>query len=147
LRTGGSWAMRSASRNRRSNSWCSRAHTPASCQSRNRRQHATPEQPPISRGSISHGMPDRNTTRCPSAPPVTTPEDARPWASAVQAAIMVQQSTIASQGAEVRPSLPMNQSIRAGQEVLKGALSAFNNQCSRTASFGQTAIRKRHLAE
>jgi hypothetical protein len=58
-------SMRSASRSRRNNSWCNRVHTPASCQSRNRRQHVTPEPQPISRGSISHGMPDRNTNRMP----------------------------------------------------------------------------------
>lgn len=58
-------SMRSASCGRRSSSWCSRVHTPASCQSRNRRQQVMPEPPPISRGSISHGIPERNTNRMP----------------------------------------------------------------------------------
>lgn len=58
-------SMRPASRSRRSNSWCSRVHTPASCQSRNRRQQVMPEPQPISRGSVSHGMPERSTNRMP----------------------------------------------------------------------------------
>ena len=59
---------------------------------------------------------------CRSASPVTTHADARAWASAAQAAIMVQQSTRMSRGAKVRPSLPMNHTTRAGQEVLNGIL-------------------------
>jgi hypothetical protein len=58
-------SMRSASRSRRSNSWCRRVHTPASCQSRNRRQQVMPEPQPISSGSISQGMPERSTNRMP----------------------------------------------------------------------------------
>jgi hypothetical protein len=58
-------SIRSASRSRRSNSQCRRSHTPAACQSRNRRQQVTPEPHPISAGSISHGMPVRRTNRIP----------------------------------------------------------------------------------
>jgi hypothetical protein len=58
-------SMRSASRNRRSNSWCSRVHTPATCQSRSRRQQVMPEPQPISNGNISQGMPERSTNRMP----------------------------------------------------------------------------------
>ena len=58
-------SIRSAWRRRRSNSRCSRSHTPASCQSRSRRQQVTPDPQPISRGSISHGMPERSTKRMP----------------------------------------------------------------------------------
>lgn len=58
-------SIRSASRNRRSNSRCRRSHTPAFCQSRSRRQQVTPEPQPISCGSISHGMPVRSTNRMP----------------------------------------------------------------------------------
>jgi hypothetical protein len=43
---------------RRSKSvWCRRSHTPASCHSRNRRQHVTPEPQPICWGNISQGRP------------------------------------------------------------------------------------------
>ena len=59
-------SMRSASRNRRSSSTCRRSHTPAVCQSRRRRQQVTPEPQPISRGSISHGMPVRSTNTMPA---------------------------------------------------------------------------------
>lgn len=63
-------SMRSAWRRRPSNSRCSRSHTPASCQSRSRRQQVTPGETytfhqPISCGSISHGMPERSTKRMP----------------------------------------------------------------------------------
>jgi hypothetical protein len=58
-------SIRSAWRKRRSNSRCSRSHTPASCQSRSRRQQVTPDPQPISRGSISHGTPERSTKRMP----------------------------------------------------------------------------------
>jgi hypothetical protein len=47
----------SASPRRSSNSRCSRSQTPASCQSRKRRQQVTPEPQPSSGGSISQGMP------------------------------------------------------------------------------------------
>ena len=57
--------IRSASRKRRSNSRCSRSHTPQACQWRRRRQHVTPEPQPSSNGSICHGMPVRNTNRMP----------------------------------------------------------------------------------
>ena len=47
----------SASPSRSSNVWCSRSQTPASCQSRKRRQQVTPLPQPSSWGSISQGMP------------------------------------------------------------------------------------------
>ena len=46
--------------------WCSRSQTPASCQSRNRRQQVIPLPQPISIGSISQGMPVRKTNRTPA---------------------------------------------------------------------------------
>jgi hypothetical protein len=48
-----------------SKAWWSRSQTPASCQSRNRRQQVTPLPQPISSGSISHGMPDLRTKMIP----------------------------------------------------------------------------------
>ena len=58
-------SIRSASCNRRSNSRCNRSHTPAACQSRNRRQQVMPDPHPISAGSISQGMPVRSTNKMP----------------------------------------------------------------------------------
>ena len=58
-------SIRSAARSRRSNSRCSASQTPASCQSRRRRQHVMPDPHPISDGSISHWMPVRSTNRIP----------------------------------------------------------------------------------
>jgi len=58
-------SIASASRNRRSNSRWRRSHTPAACQSRNRRQQVTPEPHPISNGSLSQGMPVRRTNKMP----------------------------------------------------------------------------------
>ncbi len=43
----------------------SRSHTPALCQSRRRRQQVMPDPQPISRGSISQGMPLFSTNRMP----------------------------------------------------------------------------------
>src|SRR5512133_1323220 len=45
---------------RSSSTWCRRAHTPARCQSRNRRHAVTPEQP-SSRGRWRHAIPVTNT--------------------------------------------------------------------------------------
>ena len=56
----------SASARRSSRMRCRRAHTPAACQSRSRRQHVMPEQP-ISEGSISQGMPERRTKIIPAS--------------------------------------------------------------------------------
>jgi hypothetical protein len=44
---------------------CSRFQTPASCQSRNRRQHVMPHPQPNSCGSIVQGMPLRSTNKMP----------------------------------------------------------------------------------
>jgi len=52
--------------NSSSNAWCSFSHTPASCQSRSRRQHVMPHPQPISCGSICHWMPVRRTNRMPA---------------------------------------------------------------------------------
>jgi hypothetical protein len=54
-----------ASARRSSRMRCRRVHTPATCQSRSRRQHVMPEQP-ISAGSISQGMPERRTKMMPA---------------------------------------------------------------------------------
>ena len=54
-----------AARNSASSSSCNRSHTPASCQSRKRRQHVTPEPQPISAGRSRHRSPVRNTNTMP----------------------------------------------------------------------------------
>lgn len=48
-----------------SSTWCSCRHTPQRCQYFSRLQHVIPDPQPISFGSISHGMPERNTNRMP----------------------------------------------------------------------------------
>lgn len=48
-----------------SGTWCSRSHTPASCQSRNRRQQVIPEPKPSSWGNHSHWMPVCCTNKMP----------------------------------------------------------------------------------
>ena len=55
----------SASESRFSKAWCSRSHTPASCQSLSRRQQLMPLPQPISWGNISQGMPVFSTKRMP----------------------------------------------------------------------------------
>ena len=55
----------SASPKRSKTDWCKRAHTPACCQSRKRRQQVTPLPQPSSWGNISQGMPLLSTKRIP----------------------------------------------------------------------------------
>jgi hypothetical protein len=55
----------SASPKRSNSAWCRRAHTPACCQSRRRRQQVTPLPQPNSCGSISQGMPLLSTKMMP----------------------------------------------------------------------------------
>jgi hypothetical protein len=54
----------SAARNSASSSSCNRSHTPASCQSRKRRQQVTPEPQPNSVGRSRQRSPVRNTNKC-----------------------------------------------------------------------------------
>jgi hypothetical protein len=54
-----------APRSSASSSSCNRSHTPACCQSRNRRQHVTPEPQPISAGRSRQRSPVRNTNTMP----------------------------------------------------------------------------------
>ena len=58
-------SMRSASPSRFKKILCRRSQTPASCQSRRRRQQVIPEPQPICGGSISQGMPVMSTNRMP----------------------------------------------------------------------------------
>jgi hypothetical protein len=55
----------SASPRRSKSTRCSRSQTPASCHSRKRRQHVTPEPQPFSWGNISQGMPLFSTKMMP----------------------------------------------------------------------------------
>jgi hypothetical protein len=59
------WSSRPRRRSSASSVSCSRCHTPVRCQWTNRRQQVLPDPQPIWRGSICHGMPDRNTNRMP----------------------------------------------------------------------------------
>jgi hypothetical protein len=52
-----SQSISSPSPRQSSSTRCNFSHTPASCQSRKRRQQVEPDPQPISLGSISHGMP------------------------------------------------------------------------------------------
>jgi len=58
-------SMACAPPRRSSRTRCSLFQAPAACQSRSRRQHVIPEPQPISRGSISQGMPLFSTNRMP----------------------------------------------------------------------------------
>src|SRR5215211_1237683 len=60
-----SQSIRSASPKRSKSTRWSSSHTPASCQSRRRRQHVDPDPQPISFGSISQGMPLLRTKTMP----------------------------------------------------------------------------------
>ena len=58
-------SIRSAWPNRSNKTWWRRSQTPASCQSRRRRQQVIPLPQPISWGSISQGIPLRSTKMMP----------------------------------------------------------------------------------
>jgi len=58
-------SRRSDSPRRSSSTWCNRSQTPASCQSRSRRQQVTPDPHPNSCGSISQGIPVLSTKMMP----------------------------------------------------------------------------------
>ena len=58
-------SMRSAWPSRSKRTWWRRSQTPASCQSRSRRQQVIPEPQPISGGSISQGVPVISMKRMP----------------------------------------------------------------------------------
>lgn len=58
-------SMALARPSRSSSTWCSLSQIPTRCQSRSRRQQVIPQPQPISRGSISQGMPDLSTNRIP----------------------------------------------------------------------------------
>ena len=60
-------SIRSARPSRSSNVRCSRSQTPASCQSRSRRQHVLPLPQPISTGSSCHWMPVFKTNTMPAS--------------------------------------------------------------------------------
>jgi hypothetical protein len=60
-----SQSIKSASLSRSSSTLCNVCHTPASVQSRSRRQQVMPHPQPISRGRSSHWMPVRSTKRMP----------------------------------------------------------------------------------
>ena len=72
----------SASLNRSRSTWWSVYHTPASRQSRSRRQQVMPLPQPISGGSISHGMPLFNTNRIPVSAARSATGAGPRWASA-----------------------------------------------------------------
>jgi len=72
-------SIRSASPRRSSKVWCSRSQTPASCQSRSRRQQVTPEPHPISGGSNSQGMPDFSTKMMPVSAARSETRGRPPW--------------------------------------------------------------------
>jgi len=60
-------SIRSARPNRSSSVRCSRSQTPASCQSRSRRQHVLPLPQPISTGSSCHWIPVFKTNTMPAS--------------------------------------------------------------------------------
>lgn len=59
------WSSRPRCRSSARSASCSRRQTPARCQRTSRRQQVLPDPQPISRGSICHGTPDRNTYKIP----------------------------------------------------------------------------------
>src|SRR5215204_2841416 len=69
----------SASPRRFKSTRCRRSQSPASCHSRNRRQHVTPEPQPISWGNISQGMPLFSTKMMPVRAARSSTRGLPPW--------------------------------------------------------------------
>lgn len=82
-------SIRSASRSRRSNSRCRRSQTPATCQSRNRRQHVTPEPHPNAMGSMARECRSAARTESPSVPLGPAPAGVRHLAALASPEAMV----------------------------------------------------------
>jgi len=112
----------STSRSRRSTSRCWRSHTPARCQSCNHRQQVTPETRPISRGSISHGMPVRSANRIPVSAARSGTGRRPPFGftgTNGSSGSMICQSSSETRGDRIPPHQSNSISV---QEVLEGVL-------------------------
>ncbi len=103
---------------RSSRTRCSRSHIPAARQSRSR-QHVIPEQPNTSRGSISHGTPERRTKTNPRRASRSGTRGRPPFGLAGPSGSSG--ATIAHISSVTSPSLMTKESIRR-RSVSLGAL-------------------------
>src|SRR5215211_1659916 len=117
-----SQSMRSASPRRSKSARCSSSHTPASCQSRKRRQQVDPDPQPISWGSISQGMPLLRTKTMPVRAARSSMRGLPPLGlggSSGNSGFMISQSSSDTS------SLLMPMSVTSThQQVLQGSLSS-----------------------
>lgn len=128
-------SMRSASpRRSRSTRW-RRSYTPATCQSRNRRQQVTPDQQPVWTGRYSQGMPVLSTRRMPVNAARSGTRGRPPWSMAGSGAAAGRRSpTIRRKG--VACSWPRS---TTSHPVLKGALNRGAIGCGATRCLGEDA--------
>ena len=102
--------------------WCSRSQTPASCHSRKRRQHVTPEPQPISWGNISQGMPLFSTKMMPLRAARSSTRGLPPWGLGASGG---SSGSMISHSSSVTNSLAMS-STYPDPMVLKESLSTAN---------------------
>jgi hypothetical protein len=113
----------SASPRRSKSSRCSSSHTPASCQSRKRRQQVEPDPQPISLGSISHGMPLFKTKTMPVRAARSSTRGLPPLGLGGSSG---NSGSMISQRSSLTSSLLMPMSVTSThQQVLQGTLSRY----------------------
>jgi hypothetical protein len=111
----------SASPSRSSSTRCNSSHTPASCQSRKRRQQVEPDPQPISFGSISHGMPLLRTKTMPLRAARSSTRGLPPLGLGGSSG---NRGSMISQSSSLTSSLLMLMSLTSTHEqVLQGTLS------------------------
>src|SRR5829696_7226026 len=120
----------SASPRRFKSTRCRRSQSPASCHSRNRRQHVTPEPQPISWGNISQGMPLFSTKMMPIRAARSSTRGLPPCGLGDSGG---SSSSITSHSSSLTNSLAIF-STYPDPVVLKGSLSAGRGS-SRSASY------------
>jgi hypothetical protein len=111
----------SASPRRSKSTRCSSSHTPASCQSRKRRQQVEPEPQPISLGSISQGMPLLRTKTMPLRAARSSTRGLPPLSLGGSGG---KRGSMISQSSSLTSSLLIPMSVTSThQQVLQGSLS------------------------
>jgi hypothetical protein len=117
-----SQSITSASPRRSKSTRCSSSHTPASCQSRKRRQQVEPEPQPISLGSISQGIPLFKMKTMPLRAARSSTRGLPPLSLGGSGG---KRGSMISQRSSLTSSLLMSMSVTSThQQVLQGSLSS-----------------------
>jgi hypothetical protein len=134
-----------ASPSRSNSTRCRSSHTPASCQSRKRRQHVEPDPQPISLGSISHGMPLFSTKTMPVSAARSSTRGLPPLGLGGSSG---NRGSMISQSLSLTSSLLMLMSLTSTHEqVLQGSLSTVLRTMDSPEQSHQPARKSQHEGE